>query len=451
MSAASIAPLVAMGLAAVAAMLLAPSAHAAAARAVAALGLAVATGFVVLRFGAPERLATELLADDPLARFGIALTGLSALAALAITRIGASAREVPALIAIAALGGALVCGARHSGALFLGLEVMGLSLVALFAFPLTQRALEAAYKYFILGAAGAAALLFGVAILYAAAGGLAFTDWRSSADGLFALGAALLLAGLAFKFALAPFHMWGPDVFEGASPSAVVIAGVTAKVAVAVALVRLAQETGGASLQAGLAGLGAASILVGNLFALRQTSLARMLGYSSIAHSGYVAAILGAGGTEAGAAALFYVASYAPALTAALIILTLEGGDVRLENVRGLFRRRPLEGAAFALGVISLAGLPPAVGFIGKLYLFSALIEAEAWRLLAVAAVGSGLGVYYYARFFGAPFLPCKEAPSTPQAAPRRHAGLAITCLFLVAVLGVYPMPLLEAAVFATR
>jgi NADH-quinone oxidoreductase subunit N len=440
-------PIIVLGIGAVAAMLLAPLGRAEPPRWAAAIALAGAALIALFRFSAPAGAASALLADDALARFGLAFVALSALATLRFARFGPEGREAPALLTIMAFGGAVLCGARHGAVLFMGLEVMSLALVALLAWPLTRSALEAGYKYFIMSGAGAAALLFGLALLYADTGALAISAWTPSGP-LFALGAALLLAGLAFKFSLAPFHMWTPDAFAGAHPAAATLAGVVSKIAVAVFLTRLAAEAAGdaASWRGALGLLGAASILVGNLFALRQHSLARMLGYSTVAHSGYIAVILAAPSALSQEAALFYAVSYAPALIAALCVLATLGRETQIDALAGLVRERPVEGTVLAVSLISLTGLPPAVGFIGKLYLFSALADGGAWALLAVAAIGSGLGVYYYARFFAAPFLGRSPAPATGDV---RDRVLLLLCTGLILLLGVYPVPLIRMAEIA--
>lgn len=473
---AALGPLIVLGLGTVLAMLLAPR-EAALARWAALVSLVLAALLAAGRFEAPPGAATGLLAEDPLARFGVVFVTLACFASLMFGRFATPPREAPALVVLIAFGGAVLCGARHATMLFLGLEVMSLSLVALFVYPLTHRTLEAGYKYFVMSGAGAAALLLGMAMLYADTGALAFAGW-SSTQGLSAFGTGLLLVGIGFKFSLAPFHTWTPDAFDGTEPPAASLAGVASKIAVAVVLARLAGEAFGDSdgWRTGLSLLAGASIVVGNLFALRQTSLARMLGYSTVAHSGYIAAILAVPSPLAREAALFYVVSYAPALIAALCLLAVLGRDTRLTDLVGLLRRWPLGGGILAFALLSLSGLPPAAGFIGKLYLFSALADAGAWALLAVAAIGSGLGVYYYARFYAAPFQGLRsddaagaggpagtrdaaalattggpataaagaDAASTTAIGPtREHRLLTGLCAGLIAVLGVYPVPLI--------
>ncbi|MFQ6774961.1 proton-conducting transporter membrane subunit [Cereibacter sphaeroides] len=430
-------PVILLGVGAVAAMLAAPRLPGLS-RWIAGTALLCASVALALRLGAPASLS-ELLADDRLARLaglGICLAGLGSLAFLRPT---GPSKEGPALLLLATLGGTVLAGAIHAATLFLGLELITLALVALFVLPLDRPALEAGYKFLILGAAAAATLLMGLALSHAATGSLSLA--ALGGEGVLpALAAALLLAGLAFKFALVPFHMWTPDAFTGAPGAATAFAGAASKIAVVVALIRL-DAVGLPEVWAlGLAAFGGASMLLGNIAALRQDSLARMLGYSSVAHAGYIAAALGAG--AAPAAAGFYILAYAPALLAALCVATLLGRERRIGDLRGLVWSRPLAGAALAVALVSLAGLPVSAGFFGKYAIFSALIEARAWLLLALALVGSALGAYYYLRFVALIF----RRAEAPALAPLRWSDRTLLALAtgMTLLLGLRPDLLLD-------
>jgi NADH-quinone oxidoreductase subunit N len=437
-------PLAAMGFAAVAAMLLAPLAQPLIVRMVAGFGLFAAATLAWRRIGLPEAAPFEMLADDGLARFGALFAALSGLGALVYLRGEGPGREGPALTALVALGAAALAAATHAATLFLGIEIVSLALIGLFAFPLGRRALEAGYKYLLLGGAASAALLLGVAMIYAATGSLELSGWAGG-GAMAALGAALVLAGLAFKFALVPFHAWTPDVYEAAPAGAAALAAVASKGALALALLRIATEgaPGGAVWTAGLALLAAASILLGNLLALMQESLPRMLGWSSVAHSGYIAAILATDAPIAPEAALFYLVAYAPALLAAFCVAAAFGPAPALSDIRGFARARPMAGAAFGLAMLSLAGLPIASGFLAKIYLFGALVQAELWWLLAVAALGSAVGLFYYARFGLAPYR--DGAADAPPFGAADGALLAL-CAAAITVFGVYPRAFLDFA-----
>ncbi len=434
--------LVALGVGAVIAMLLAPRTEAAVPRSAAALALGVALAAAASRLGAPE-MTTAVLADDGLSRFGMVLVCLTGLGSLAFLRPPLPAREGPALVLLCTLGAALLCAATHATTLFLGLELVTLSLIAIFVLPLSRPALEAGYKLLILGGAGAATLLLGLALAYAATGTLTLSAW--SGDGqTMRVATALLLAGLAFKFALAPFHMWTPDAFAGAHPAAAALAGTGPKIGAAILLLRLdAAHPPEPVWSLGLAGLAGASILLGSLMALRQDSLGRMLGYSSIAHSGYIAALLASGSGTAPEAILFYLAGYAPALILAFCAAALVAEDCRIDDLRGLAWRRPLAGAALVVALVSMAGLPVSAGFFGKLFLFAGLIRAEAWLLLALALAGAALGVYVYARFLVSAFRSGADValrrPPLPEALVLAMGGAMILGL------GLQPGPLIDA------
>ncbi|MBN2629630.1 MAG: NADH-quinone oxidoreductase subunit N [Rhodobacteraceae bacterium] len=439
----ALAPLIVLGVAIVVSMLLAPKADAALVRYVAALGPFAAMGIAVMRLGTPSLPMPALLVDDGFARLGVALVAATGLACLIFLRPALPAREGPPLMVLATLGGAVLAMANHAATVFLGLEIITLSLLALTVLPRSNASLEAAYKLLILGAIGAAALLLGFALAYAETGDLSLRAWSGSGM-LVRLGAALLLAGIAFKFSLVPFHMWTPDLFSGAPPAVAAFAGVASKVAVAVVLIRLAAAPMPEPVwSTGLAAIGVASILLGNIQALRQPSLVRMLGYSAVAHSGYVAVILASGAPLGAEAALFYLASYAPGLIAAFCVAAGMGGAPMLDDLRGLIWRSPIAGAALALALLSLAGLPASVGFLGKFYLFTALIEAEAWALLAAAAVGSALGLYFYMVFMVTLF----RRDDTPRPTPQFQTAdtiLLLTASGMIAALGVNPNPLVN-------
>lgn len=432
-------PLLFLGFGAVAAMLAAPRLPRLS-RVLAALALMAAAATLAARLWAPAG-QSALLSDDGLARSAGMMVCLAALGSLAFLRPGGPSKEGPALILLASLGGLMLAGATHAASLFLGLELVTLALVALFVLPLTRAALEAGYKFLILGAAGAATLLMGLALAHAASG---TADLQAFAGRgmMLGLATALLMAGLCFKLALVPFHMWTPDAFDGAPRAAAAFAGAASKIAVVAALVRLHTLAPPEVWAIGLGLAGGASILLGNLVALRQDGIGRMLGYSSVAHAGYVAATLASGAPMAAEAALFYIAVYAPALLAALCVTAALGPEARIADLRGLVWRRPLAGGAMALALISLAGLPVSAGFFGKYIVFTALIEGGAWTLLAMAIAGSALGAYYYLRFVALIFrrAPDPAAPFLPAA----DRLLLLLASAATAVLGLRPDLLLD-------
>lgn len=438
-SLAALVPLLFTGFGAVAAMLAAPRLPGLS-RVLAALALMGAAVALALRLDAPAGQSV-LLADDGLARAAGLMICLAALGSLAFLRPGGPAKEGPALILLASVGGLMLAGATHAASLFLGLELVTLALVALFVLPLTREALEAGYKFLILGAAGAATLLMGLALAHAASGTVELQAFGGRGM-MLSLATALLMAGLCFKLALVPFHMWTPDAFDGAPRAAAAFAGAASKIAVVAAMVRLHALAPQDVWAIGLGLAGGASILLGNLVALRQDGIGRMLGYSSVAHAGYVGATLASGAPMAGEAALFYIAVYAPALLAALCVAAALGPGARIADLRGLVWRRPLAGGAMALALVSLAGLPVSAGFFGKYIVFTALIDGGAWTLLAVAIAGSALGAYYYLRFVALIFRRAPDPSGPAMFAADRLLLLAASAA--TAVLGLRPDLLLD-------
>ncbi|AXQ93707.1 NADH-quinone oxidoreductase subunit N [Cereibacter azotoformans] len=436
---AALLPVILLGTGAVTAMLAAPRLPGLA-RWIAGFALVAACVALALRLGAPDGLSV-LLADDRMSRLTGLVVCLSGLGSLAFLRPDGPSKEGPALLLLATLGGVVLTGAVHAASLFLGLELITLALVALFVLPLDRPALEAGYKFLILGAAAAATLLMGLALGHAATGSLALEAFGGR-EALLTFAAALLLAGLAFKLALVPFHMWTPDAFTGAPGAAAAFAGAASKVAVVTALVRL-DAVGLPQVWAlGLGTFAGVSILLGNLAALRQDGVARMLGYSSVGHAGYIAAALATGAASAPAAALFYIVTYAPALLAALCVAALIGRATRISDLRGIVWRRPLAGAAMAAALVSLAGLPVSAGFFGKYVIFTALIEGRAWALLALAIAGSALGAYYYLRFVALIFRRAPDPADPAVRWPERTLLGAATAIILV--LGIRPDLLLD-------
>lgn len=442
----SLAPLALVGLAALIAMAMAPLASMQTIRTTAGVLMAAALAVVFLRASAEAAPAYAILADDGLARIGAGLSILAGLGILAFVSDDGGAREGPALVAIATAGGVALSAATNAAVLILGLEITTLAMIALMLTRRTPDAVEAGYKLFLMAGVSAAALLLGAAFVFADTGSLSLADWAGG-GALAGVGAALLLAGLAFKFSLVPFHMWVPDMFSGAPPSASAIAGALSKAATGVALLRLAMAPpGGEIWTLGLALAGAAAALLGNVVALRQDRIARMLGYSTVAHSGYLAMILAAGGSLAGTALLVYLATYIPALLAALCVVAAIG-DMERDRLRGMVRASPLAGVALALALLSMAGLPPTAGFLAKVYLFSALAEAEAWLLLAAAATGSAVAFFYYLRFGVATFAAPSDTAEGPKASiSRRELVLLAAALALLLLPGLYPEPLLALA-----
>ena len=329
--------------------------------------------------------------------------------------------EYLAIILLATIGLMLLVGSEELLMIFIGLELTGLSLYVMTAFDKTDiRSAEAGLKYFLFGSTASAFTLFGLSLIYGMAGttGLATIAEKLSAQPISPLlfaGIIMTLVGFAFKIAAAPFHLWAPDAYQGAPVSSAAFIASGSKVASFVVigkivLVGFGPDQGSAAWHAVIAGwapvlavLAALSIVVGNLVALAQSNVRRLLAYSAVAHAGYTLLGLVAGGRDGFGATLFYTTVYAFTLIGAFGVVALvrrqTGGD-DLTNFAGLRGRSPLLAGCMAVFMLSLAGLPPLAGFFGKFYLFSAALRAGEnhgllW-LVVLALFGSLISLYYY-------------------------------------------------------
>ncbi len=367
-----------------------------------------------------------------------------------------------ALILLAAAGMMTMSAATDLITLFLALEILSLSLYILAGFNQANvRSAEAALKYFLLGAFASAFFLYGVTLVYGALGTTnllaLWTRSHRPDSALLLAGIGLLTVGFGFKVALVPFQQWTPDVYQGAPTPVTAFMSVGTKAAGFAAFARvLLSVLPGYDWAWPLAILAVLTMTVGNLAALRQASLKRMLAYSSIAHAGYVLVGLVAAATPAMAvglrSVLFYLLAYAfmnVGAFAVLVALERAGeGDVDARQARGLATRHPVLAALMALFMLSLAGIPPLAGFFGKLYVFSAAVQAG-WAWLAVVGVlNSVISAYYYLGVTVGMYM--QEAPEgEPAVAPARGFGLALA-LALTALgtvlLGLWSAPWLQWA-----
>ncbi|MEY2563140.1 MAG: NADH-quinone oxidoreductase subunit [Verrucomicrobiota bacterium] len=386
--------------------------------------------------------------------------------------------EYLALLLLATIGLMLLVGSEELLMIFIGLELTGLSLYVLAGFNKNDpQSAEAGLKYFLFGSTASAFTLFGLSFVYGMCGstGLAAIGQKLTTghvSPLLAAGIVMTLIGFAFKIAAAPFHLWAPDAYQGAPiPSAAFIAS-GSKVASFVVLGKIVllgfgPLHGSAAWHGLIAGwspvlalLAALSIVIGNLVALAQTNVRRLLAYSAVAHAGYTLLGLVAGGREGFGATLFYTTVYAFTLVGAFGVVALvrrETGGDDLTNFSGLRARSPLLAACMAIFMLSLAGLPPLAGFFGKFYLFSAAMRAGGnhgllW-LVALALLGSFVSLYYYLAVLKAIFV----AETEPGTLNREFSGsikldfLQETSLsFLAAIvllLGIWPTPLVSRIV----
>jgi len=391
---------------------------------VAAIGLAFAI-VAVLRLPQNATLFGGMLVITPLTSLFKIICLVLAIFTVTMAHSDSSARrnhgEYLAMILLATIGLMLLVGSEELLMIFIGLELTGLSLYVLTGFDKSDpRSAEAGLKYFLFGSIASAFTLFGLSLVYGMCGttGLAAIGEKlttQSVQPLLAAGVVMTLIGFAFKIAAAPFHLWAPDTYQGAPiPSAAFIAS-GSKVASFVVLgkivfVGFGPLQGSAAWHAIVAGwapvvavLAALSIVIGNLVALAQTNVRRLLAYSAIAHAGYTLLGLVVGGRDGFGATLFYTTGYAFTLVGAFGVVALvrrETGGDDLTNFAGLRERSPFLAGCMAIFMLSLAGLPPLAGFFGKFYLFSAALRVDENRgllwLVALALFGSLISLYYY-------------------------------------------------------
>ena len=368
--------------------------------------------------------------------------------------------EVAVLMLFAVAGMMLLISAGSLVMVYLGLELLALCSYALVAIDRdSPLASEAAMKYFVLGSLASGLLLYGMSLLYGATGTLDLAQLHAAVDasretGLLLTGTVFLVAGIAFKFGAAPFHMWLPDTYHGAPTPITVFIGSAPKLAAFAMAFRL--------LEAGLgplderwrlliAGLAVLSLVVGNVVALMQTNLKRMLAYSTISHVGFLFLGLAAGTAQGYAAAMFYAISYAIMGTAAfgaIVVLSGRGADGwfeadRIDDFKGLNARSPWLAGMMLCAIFSLAGIPPFLGFWAKLAVLRAAIEGDMLWLAIVGIVFAVIGAFYYLRVIKVMYFdePVATAPPPRNDRPLRIA-FAVNALALL-VLGFFWSPIM--------
>lgn len=375
------------------------------------------TGFLDL--GAVLPVAEQLFVVDNFAQFNMVVILICALACCTLSyaylaNLKDNKDELYLLILLSTIGALLMVCAQHMASFFISLELLSVPLYGLLAYTYRRnQSLESGLKYLVLSATASATLLMGMAFIYAQVGALGFkqisvvlaTMYESP---LLILGAAMMMFGIAFKLSAAPFHAWTPDVYEGApAPIATYLASVS-KVAMMALAIRFLIDTALLALpsvQMLIMVMATLSILIGNLLAVRQTNLKRLLGYSSIAHMGYVLIIIVSIGAAADSVSSMYMAVYAFTSIGAFGVVTLMSSPYRLAgeadeliHYRGLFWRRPVLTAVMTIMMLSLAGIPLTAGFITKLFAILAAVQGAHWFLVAMIILGSAIGLFYYLR-----------------------------------------------------
>ena len=421
---------------------------------VSVLGVAAAI-VAVLRLPIDAVAFGGMLVISPLNSLFKVVCLVLALFAIVLTLAERSLRnrsEYLAILLLATVGLMLLVGSEELLMIFIGLELLGLSLYVMAAFDkVDSRSAEAGLKYFLFGSTASAFTLFGISLVYGMAGSTAFAVIAPKLllgpnEPLLAAGVIMTLIGFGFKIAAAPFHLWAPDAYQGAPITSAAFIGSVSKVASFVVLGKIVligfgPVQGSADWHAFAAGwspvlaaLAALSILLGNFVALAQSNVRRLLAYSAVAHSGYTLLGIIAGDSDGFSAALFYTTVYALTLVGAFAVVGMvrrETGGDELQNFVELNRRSPVAAVCMAVFMLSLAGVPPLAGFFGKFYLFSAAFRAGpnhglTW-LVGVALFGSFVSLYYYLLVLKAIFVDSESASpaSTGATLPIRESRTA--------------------------
>ena len=434
-----------------------------------ALAVLGATALTLLQFSDANLVVSRgLLAIDGFAFFfKLIFLGAAAITILMSSSYleaeGLKAGEYYFLILCATLGMMFMASGIDLIAIFIGLETMAVAFYILVGYVKpNRRSNEAAVKYFLLGAFSLGLLLYGMSLLYGLSGTtnlreLTATFVAGESDGLLLIAIILVIAGIGFKIAAVPFHMWAPDVYEGAPTPVTAFLSVGSKAAAFAMLLRIFFE--------GLPGLveewrpifyalAIITMTLGNIAAITQSNIKRMLAYSSIAHAGYI--LIGVvAGTPRGFTAIFvYLMVYVFMQLGAFAVVTMlrrenVAGD-ELKDLSGLYSRYPVAAFAMLFFMLSLGGIPPTAGFMGKFWLFSAAIESG-YIWLAVVAVGnSAISLYYYIRVIVYMWIKEEIAGPPIRVSPAMVAALVITLVGTI-VFGLYPRPLFELAAASTQ
>jgi len=425
-------------------------------------GLAAAFACIWAAASVAPRQTTPLFVIDvySLFYFGLLIAADFAVAILIydyLRKRDVHREELYILLLIATLGAMVLVASSHFASFFLGLETLSISLYAMIAYLRVSRPLEAGIKYLVLAAASAAFLLFGMALIYADLGTMQFIRMaqlipQKNNGTLLVSGMALIITGIGFKLAVVPFHLWTPDVYEGAPAPVTAFIATVSKGAMFALLLRYFYSSGGISDRHILiifTIVAIASMVAGNLLALLQSNVKRILAYSSIAHMGYLLVAFLISGQFAVEAVTFYLVAYfITTLGAFGIISVLSSGDMeaeQMEDYRGLFWTRPALSSVFTVMLLSLAGIPVTAGFIGKFYIVAAGASSAHWSLIIILVVSSVIGLFYYLRVIAVMYA-TPDARARAVSVPASSIGGAVlgTLTGLLLWLGIYPNPMLH-------
>ncbi|HET9200863.1 MAG TPA: NADH-quinone oxidoreductase subunit N [Dehalococcoidia bacterium] len=446
---------------------------------IALIGLAGSIAYSIWLLADDEQgsaFADTLVLDNFSAFFQILVAGATAIVVLASVgyteRFRVREGEYLGLILVAACGMMLMASTTDLIAIYISLELTSVSLYILAAVMKDARSTEAGLKYLLLGAVSSSVVLYGMAFLFGATGstnlngiGEAIGERYDDIEVAVIVGIVFLAGGFAFKLATIPFQMWTPDVYEGAPTPIAAFLSVGSKAAGFAMLLRVfytcfADAEVADDWEVLIGGMAAISMTIGNLLALRQTNLKRLLGYSSIAQAGNIlvgVAAISAGNGEfsiGAAGTMFFLASYAfTNLGAFIAIIAISNriGSYEIADYAGLGRRWPLPAAALTLCLVSLTGLPVTVGFWAKIYIFNAAAQADLWWLVLIAVANTAISAFYYLGVIAQMYLRDGDQPieRRPFDIPLSFS-VAATALGVL-VFGVMPIPLIEAAEHAAQ
>jgi len=438
------------------------------------VGIVVSAGFTLAMWGgSPQAIFNNMLAVDNFALFfKLLFLGIAALVILSsvdyVSKFARFQGEYYALILISTLGMMLMAATAELISLYIALELTSISLYVLVGFLKDAKSSEASLKYLLLGAVASAILLYGMALVFGFTGKtqlgeIAQVIQTASVSPALILGIVLLIAGFGFKIAAIPFHMWVPDVYEGAPTPITAYLSVASKAAGFAIILRVFYSAFGLpqwlSLDWGLtfAVLAAIGMTLGNVAAIPQANIKRMLGYSSIAQAGYLMVGLATVGFSPAAdilgrsGVLFFLTSYALTNLGAFIAIIAISNKIDSDQIKdysGMFKRAPLLVLALTLCLISLIGMPPAAGFMAKFYIFSAAVQHNLLWLVVIAVINSVISAYYYLRVVKVMWL---GEPASEEKVPSSGAlrlALSVSCLgvLLLGIIPGYVMRLAEMA-----
>ena len=409
-----------------------------------------------------------LFVVDGFARFMklliLAGAGLSAVLALDYNeREGIGRFEFPVLILLCTVGMMIMCSTSSLMTLYLGLELQSLSIYVLCAFARdTLKSAEAGLKYFVLGALASGLILYGISLAYGFSGTMQFGELarilsapQAASAGL-VVGVVFIIAGLAFKLSAVPFHMWTPDVYEGAPTPVTAFMSTAPKVAAVALMLRVLEVPFGQLLGqwSGLIVIVAiASMLLGSLAAIGQTNIKRLMAYSSIGHIGYALVGLAVGTAEGIRGVMVYMVTYvfmSAGVFACIIAMRRKGLALeKISDLSGLARTDPGLALAMAVFMFSMAGIPPFSGFFGKLYVFLPAVQSGYWTLAVIGVLTSVVGAYYYLRIIKVMYFDAAEPAFDARSSSLTFVagvGALVTALFFV-----FPAPIVAAAQSAAR